>query len=54
MANATSEQRKDDIMSRMADANGQPILGESTLNEEAKESLRESAWAGFVSQFTTK
>ena len=50
MANASNSERKDEILTRMADASGQPLI-ESTLNEQAQATQRTIVWAAFVNKF---
>jgi hypothetical protein len=51
MANQSEDQRKEDIMTRMDYANGQSILPESTMNQEAQQAQRDVIWGAFVAQF---
>ena len=50
MANASDAERKDDILTRMGDAAGSPLI-ESTLNEQTQASQRQIIWAAFVNKF---
>jgi hypothetical protein len=52
-ADKTDDQRKQDIMSHMDYANGQSILPESTLNDEARRAQSDIIWGAFVNHFTT-
>jgi hypothetical protein len=52
MQQDSAEDRKDRILEDGSDASGQPLLGESTLNEAAQESRRQGAWTTFVANFT--
>jgi hypothetical protein len=44
--------RRDVILQDGVDAGGQPLLGESTLNDQAREAKRAAAWAAFVENFS--
>jgi hypothetical protein len=46
------DDRKARILEDGSDASGQPLLGESTLNEAAQEARRQEAWKSFVAKFT--
>jgi hypothetical protein len=47
-------QRKEFLMAQMCDAGGQPLMPESTLNEEAQQAARDQVWETFVTHFTAK
>jgi hypothetical protein len=53
MAQEDDTQRKDFIMSQMADAGGQPLI-QPTLNEAAKDAISDQVWAAFAAPFTAK
>jgi len=53
MRNDSQEQRKDAILTRMAWANGAPLV-EETVNPEGQQAEREKAWAAFVAKFTSR
>jgi len=42
------------LMAQMCDAGGQPLMPESTLNEEAQQAARDQVWETFVTHFTAK
>jgi len=52
MSGDDKAQLKEDVMERLSDANGQPLMPESTLSDEARQALREQIWKRFVAHFT--
>jgi len=48
----TKDQQKEDIMNALGDAAGQPLMPESTLNEEMQQAARDRVWETFVARFT--
>jgi hypothetical protein len=52
MKGESAEDIRTQILSNGSDAGGQPLLGESTLNEAAQNEQRERAWKEFVASFT--
>ena len=47
-------ERKNTLLRLMDDANGQPMVEQSTLSEEAQQARRDAAWNKFVANFSTK
>jgi hypothetical protein len=43
---------KGEVLSRLADAGGNPLMPESTLNEAAQQAARERVWDTFATRFT--
>jgi len=54
MGHDNAARRKEFLMAQMCDAGGQPLMPESTLNEEAQQAARNQVWATFVAHFTGK
>jgi hypothetical protein len=52
MQQDSADDRKARILEDGSDASGQPLLGESTLNQAAQEARRDEAWKSFVAKFT--
>jgi len=47
-------QRKEFLMTQICDASGQPLMPESTLNEDAQQAARDQVWETFVARFSAK
>jgi hypothetical protein len=45
-------QRKEFLLAQMGDASGQSLVPESTLNEQAQQTVRDNVWRNFVAKFT--
>ena len=52
MENEDEAQRKEFLMDQMDDAGGQPLMPETTLNEQVRQSKRDQVWNDFVTYFT--
>jgi hypothetical protein len=52
MTHDSEGQRKEFIMAQMGDGNGDPVLPESTLNQQMSETEREQVWNAFIAHFT--
>jgi hypothetical protein len=52
MKGESAEDIRTQILGNGSDSSGQPLLGESTLNEAAQEGRRNEAWKEFVASFT--
>jgi hypothetical protein len=54
MGHDDDAQLKEFLMTQMCDASGQPIMPESTLNEDAQQAARDQVWETFVAHFSAK
>ena len=52
MKGQSAEDMRTQILSNGADAGGQPLLGESTLNEASQEAKRDNEWKQLVASFS--
>jgi hypothetical protein len=52
MQDEDDAQRKEFLMAQMGDARGQPLMPESTLNEDAQQATRNKIWDAFAAHFT--